>query len=267
MNCQAVQNQILALPDPRELSPALREHVLGCAACQAWARKAARLEAILERMPVPVAPGEKKEALLGDLMQAEPVIQPMATPATRPSFGLVAVKFLRRNATYVGGLAAAVLVAVGVYSLWPNRQQPQKPEVVQKHPLLDKMVARDVALARADSPAKRLEVLSGMADDLATDTRGMARLASGAELRQMTGWYDKVVKDGMVAQAKELQNRPHEMTATDRAKLFDSLATKLDADANEAEKLSREAPQDAQPALKRMAETAREGGKSLRGGK
>lgn len=264
MNCQAVQNQILWLPDPRELSPALREHVLGCATCQAWARKAARLEAILEQLPVPAAPGEKKEALLGDLMQAEPVILPMATPATRPGFGLVAVKFLRRNATYVGGLAAAILVIVGLYSFWPKRSNEVAAAPPQKHPLLEKMVARDVALARADSPSKRLEVLSGMADDLATDTRGMARLASGAELKQMAGWYDKVVRDGIVPQAKNL---PLHMPEAEKAKYLEGLAAKLDADANEAEKLAREAPQDAQPALKRMAETAREGGKSLRGGK
>jgi hypothetical protein len=264
MNCEAVQNQILALPDPRELSPALREHVLGCVTCQAWARQAARLESLLELLPVPPAPREKKEALLGDLMSAEPVIQPMATPATRPNFGLVAVKFLGRNATYVGGLAAAVLVAVGIYALWPTKQTQTNMVQTHKHPLLEKMVARDVAMARADSPAKKLEVLSGMADDLATDTRGMARLASGAELKQMAGWYEKVVKDGMVRQAETL---PVTMTPEQKAKLLEPLAAKLDADAIEAEKLSREAPQDAQPALKRMADTAREGGKSLRGGK
>ena len=210
MNCQAIQNQILALPDPRELSPALREHVLGCATCQAWARQAARLESLLEQLPVPPAPTGKLEALIGELMSADPVIQPMATPATRPSLGLVAVRFLRSNATYVSGLAAAVLLAVGIYALWPTRTPTPKSDIVQKHPLLDKMVARDVAMARADSPTKKIEVLSGMADDLATDARSMARLASGSELKQMAGWYEKVVKDGMVKQAESL---PVTMTA------------------------------------------------------
>jgi hypothetical protein len=264
MNCQAIQNQILALPDPRELTPALREHVLGCAGCQTWARKAARLEALLKQLPVPAAPREKKETLIGELMQAEPVIQPMATPAMRPGLGLVAVRFLRRNAAYVGGLAAAVLVAVGLYALWPTRTSTPEMVQTQKYPLLERIVARDVELARADTPSKRLEVLSGMADDLATDTRGMARLASGDELKQMAGWYEKVVKDGMVPQAKNL---PLHMPEAEKKKFLDALAAKLETDATEAEKLAREAPQDAQPALKRMAETAREGGKSLRGGK
>src|SRR5438067_2200379 len=117
MNCQAVQNKILALPDPRQIPDPLRDHVVGCAACQAWARQAARLEALLAQLPAPAAPAEKKEAMIDELTQPEPVIHPMATPATRPSFGLVAARFLRRNATYVGGLAAAVLVAVGIYAL------------------------------------------------------------------------------------------------------------------------------------------------------
>jgi len=262
MKCQAVQNQILALPDPRELPPALRAHVLACAECQAWARQAARLEGLLKQLPVPPAPAERKEALLGELMAADPVIRPMATLATRPGFGLVAVRFLRRNASYVGGLAAAVLIAVGGYSLVRNRP-PGHPETAQthKHPLLEKLVARDVALARADTPTKQLEVLTGMADDIASDTRGMARLASGSELTKMTGWYEKVVAEGIIPQARNL---PVHLGAADKARLLEALAAKLDADAVEAEKVAREAPPDAQPALKRMADAARDGERRLR---
>ena len=46
MNCQAVQNKIIDLPDPRQLPPALLAHVVGCAACQTWARQAARLNVL-----------------------------------------------------------------------------------------------------------------------------------------------------------------------------------------------------------------------------
>lgn len=259
MNCQAVQTQILDLPDPRELSPAVREHVRACAACQAWARQAARLEALLEQLPAPAAPGDKKELLIDGLMRGDA----LAVPAGRGG----AVEFLRRNASYIGGLAAALLVALGGYLLWPRSQPPEMAaQPPQKHPLLDKIVAGNTAMARADSTRKRLEVLGGMADDIATDTRGMARIASGAELRRMAGWYDDVVKEGVVKQADRLRAEPG-VPAEDRARLLDGLADQLAADAVAAEKLSGEAPQDAQPALRRMASTARAAEQSLRKGK
>ena len=69
------------------------------------------------------------------------------------------MRFLWSNATYVGGLAAAVLVAVGIYWMWPSRPpEPGRPQYVQD-PFLQKIVARNTALARADTPAKRLGVL------------------------------------------------------------------------------------------------------------
>ncbi len=110
MNCDAVQNLILALPDPRELTPALREHTRGCAACAAFARRAAKLEAVLAALPVPAAPEGKKGDLLDDLTRPEPLILPMPAPAVRPSAAERAVRFLRRNAGAVAGLAAAALV-------------------------------------------------------------------------------------------------------------------------------------------------------------
>ncbi len=261
MNCQAVQNQIIALPDPRQLSPALLAHVTECGACQAWARQAARLELLLEQLPVPPAPAEKKETMIGDLMQADPVIQPTAVPATRPSFASVAGRFVQRNASYVGGLAAAVLVVVGIawYASKPTQVTPPLAEI-HKHPLLEKMVKRDIALARAETPAKRLEELGGMAEELAGETRGMARVASPAELNDLARWYEKVVTKGMVPQAKNL---PVHLTQAEKRKVLEPLAAKLETDAVEADKLSREAPQDAQPTLKRIADTARDGAREL----
>jgi hypothetical protein len=265
MNCQAVQNQILGLPDPRELSPALREHVLGCHACQAWARQAARLATILEHLPVPAPPAGKKEEMLGDLMSADPVIEPMVVTAARPSFGAVALRFLRENATYVGGLAAAVLILLGVYWMWPsNGPGPGPAQLAWNDPLAQKLTSRNVALARAETPAKRLDVLNGMAEDIAFSTRDVSRIASGDDLKELARQYEMVVKDGMAARVAEIQSQPAAMPAAEKVKLFESLAAKLGADAAETEKRAGEVPPDAQQALKRMAEVAREREKALR---
>ncbi|AWM39915.1 hypothetical protein GobsT_16980 [Gemmata obscuriglobus] len=261
MNCQAVQNQIIALADPRHLPPSLLAHVSTCEACQGWAQRAARLESMLKRLPVPSAPRDRKEALIGELMAADPVIRPMVAPAPRPSVVAPLARLAREHPSSIGGLAAAVLITVGLvwYGTRP-RTVPHEFVESHEHPLLRKMVARDVALTRADGPAKRLEVLGGMAEDLAGETRGMARIAPSAELKDFARWYDKVVKDGMVRQVKEL---PLHMDAGEKRRLLDNLKGRLEADAAEADKLATEAPQDAQPTLKRMADTAREGAREL----
>jgi hypothetical protein len=172
------------------------------------------------------------------------------------------VRFLRRNAWAVAGLAAAALIAVG--GLWfaarPPKPLPDELVKTQKHPLLEKMVARDVQLARAGSATQKLEALGGMAEELAGETRGMARLAP-SELNQMAGWYEKVVRAGLEPQSRKL---PPHVPAAEKAALLNGLATKLDADAEAADKLCGESPQDAQPALKRMADAARDVGKQLR---
>jgi hypothetical protein len=261
MNCQVVQNQILALPDPRRLPPALLAHVEACDACRAWARQAARLEGLVAQLPAPLAPADKKGVLIGELLAADPVIHPMVVPARRPGLPALAWRAAVRNPRYVGGLAAALLIAVG--GVWlANRPKDVPPEFVQpqRHPLLESMVRRDVALARADTPAKRLEVLGGMAEDLAGETRGMARVASPAELKDLARWYDKVVTDGVVRQAKAL---PPLTDAGEQRRLLASLKARLEADAAAADALAGEAPQDSQPALKRMADTARDGAREL----
>ena len=74
-----------------------------------------------------------------------------------------AIAFLQRNATLIGGLAAAVLIALGVWAVIPRSGPKPEMAAVPDDPFLRKMVQRDPALAKADNPAKRLQVLSAMA--------------------------------------------------------------------------------------------------------
>ncbi|MCS6864806.1 MAG: hypothetical protein RMJ56_18420 [Gemmataceae bacterium] len=267
MNCQTVQNQILALPDPRDIPAALQQHVLHCAACHAWAQQAARLEALVAQLPVPPAPGQKKDALLGELISAEPLIQPPARLTALYRSASDSRRFLRRNTMYLSGLAAAILVAVAVYSFTPRPHRHQHDEVTQAedYPLLRKIVHGNTALARADSLPRKLEVLAQMADDIAADTRGMARIASGDELRDMAGWYEKIVKDGLASQARELRKQPVGIPEAEKTRLLESYAARLQADARMTEQLLQEVPPESQRALRRLLEAAREGEKTLRG--
>ena len=160
MNCQVVQNKILAEPDPRLLPERLRLHVAGCEECRAWAAQAARLEALVERMPAPSAPSGKKAALVGKLERGEPIItRPLAAPAVpssqRVSPMVVLVEFVRNNALVIGGLAAAVLVAWGAWALFPRNGPKPEMVAIPDDPFLKKMVERNLELAKADSVGKR----------------------------------------------------------------------------------------------------------------
>lgn len=263
MNCQVIQNKILALPDPRVVPDQFREHMVGCAECQSWAKQAARLEALLEQLPTPLAPADKKDALIGNLVRGDAIITRPATAPVQPRESRVLV-FLRHNAAVIGGLAAAILVALGAWALFPRPTKTEMAQPLPDDPFLRKIVQRDLALAKANTPAERLLILGGLADDLSLQARSLARVASRNELGDLARWYDQVVKNAIVPQAENvpaLAMVPAERAARDA--LLKSLVDKLNENAAEMDKLLGEVPPEAKPALQRMTESAREGQKKL----
>lgn len=258
MNCQAVQNKILALPDPRHVPDSLRDHLGGCAGCREWAKQVVQIEGLLAQLPVPAAPVGKKARLIEELMHPEPII----THSARLDSGSRFLPFIRRNVSIVGGLAAAVLLAVGG---WWLLTRPGTPEVAAqptpRDPFVEKLVQRDIALARADTPAKRLLALGGLAEDLSTQTRSLARVASPADLDELAGLFDKVVKTGLARQVESMPE--HAMTLTEKQEVYASLAKKLGDMAADADRLSAEVPPEAKPALQKIAASARDGQKKF----
>ncbi|VTU00671.1 unnamed protein product [Gemmataceae bacterium] len=257
MNCQTVRNKILALPDPRHVPDAFRSHVDACAGCRAWAELAGRLEGLVAQLAAPAGPADKKAALLAKL-RTQPATVEVAReePATLRAW-------VKQNATLVGGLAAAVLVAFGAWAtIGKNGPKPDLAEKTPRDPFLEKMVQRDVALARAATPAQKLVALGGLADDLSAEARGLARIASPDELKDVARWFDRVVKDGLVPRAKDLTTDAGSTPAERKAQLAD-LAARLGHAADEVKKASGEVPPDAKPVLERIADTARFGQKKL----
>lgn len=261
MNCQTVRNRILSLPDPRQVPDALRGHVDSCPECARWWQHAARLERLLAELPAPPAPEGKKEALIDELTAAGPVIK--AVPALAPRPGLAA---LRRNWKPVAGLAAAVLVAVGGWQVWP-RNGGTKPvaTATPQDPFVKKLVERFTDLSRAPTAEKRLEGLGAVADELSAETRTLARVASPDDLKELAGWYDKVVAEGIVRQAEAGSTRT--LTPTERkerAALLNGLAGKLDTAARETEAVAEHTPPDRKAVLQRIVDRARSGQQELR---
>jgi hypothetical protein len=265
MNCQAIQNKILNLPDTRVIPDALRNHVAGCEACRTWAEQAARLESLLEQLPVPPAPGNKKAELVDQLLHGNSaILGPLALPHRGSSTDSI-WRFLDQNKVLIGGLAAAVLVVLGGWWLFTGPATTTLPPVAAaKDPFLEKMVRWDVDLAKAETPLKRLAILGSMADGLSNQTRSLARVANAKELGDLARWFDKVVKDGVVKQAEKMPFDTLTLVErADRKEQFNSLAEHLAETATQAENLT-EVPQDARPTLQKIAKSAREGEEKLR---
>src|SRR5262245_16232197 len=264
MNCQAVQNKILALPDPRHVPDLLREHVAGCTGCREWAKQAARLEGLLAQLPVPSAPAAKKDELIDELTRPEPVITRVPALPDRSGYAIPVWRFLQRNARVVGGLAAAVLVALGGWWLVTHRGTTEVArQPTPKDPFVEKLVQKNIALAKADTPEKRLQALGGLADDLATQTRTLARVANPNDLDELAKLFEKVVtgRDGLVKQVDTMP--PAALTLKEKQELYSSLGKKLGDVAAEIDKMSGEVPPEAKPALQKIASSAREGQKKF----
>jgi hypothetical protein len=256
MTCQSVQARILALPDPRQLPDAFRAHVAACPDCTAYWKQAARLETLVAALPVPPAPADKKTAFLDDLA-AEALVFPKVTAPPPRTWSLP-----RPPAKALAGLAAALLIGVGIWNA------TKKPEVAQlpkppalRHAFLEKVVQRDLALAKARTPGDRLDALAGLAEDLAAESRGLALVAGADEMREVADWF-RTAADGVVEQAGRVP--PNALTPDQRRALLTRLTDRLAEAGRAAEQAATDSPPHAQPALRSIADTARDGQTKLR---
>src|SRR5579885_2061136 len=85
MNCEAVQNRLLALPDPRRASDELRGHLDGCPACRSFLAAVGRLDELLAAIPVPPPSEEVKAAFLDKVTEAGPIIRRLPVVPRRDS--------------------------------------------------------------------------------------------------------------------------------------------------------------------------------------
>ena len=155
MNCQVVQNKILAEPDPRLLPERLRLHVAECEDA-ALGGSAARLEALVERMPAPSAPSGKMAALVGKLERGEPIIAragrgsggaDLATRLAHGGVGGVRAEQCARHWRPRGGCARRL----GCLGALPRNGPKPEMVAIPDDPFLKKMVERNLELAKADS--------------------------------------------------------------------------------------------------------------------
>lgn len=241
MNCQHVQQRLLATSGRRTPTPDVLAHLETCPACRTWSERLNEIDATVSRLPVPDSSAAK--ASLANRFLSPPA------PSAPPIWKRVKLSWPKA----IAAAAAVILLALAVSGVF-NRE-PSRPAAAAPDELLAQVMKRHLELATADSLGKRVEVLAGLADDLDGQTRSLARVAQAEDLNTLADLYVSVV-EGDRGLIKQTENLP----AADQKKLLPPIAEKLRRTNELAASLSREGvpPAAAQP-LKKIADAARQG--------
>lgn len=255
MKCEAVQNRLLALPDPTRVADELRDHLTGCESCRAFLAQIGRLDAILVSLPVPPCSAERKAEFLEQISAAGPIIT--RVPVYTKSDSTTRLRALLAKSgpwKEVAGVAAALLLVAGAWWALREGKPDDPPEVAGiRHDLLKKEVALVSALAQSNSPRKNVEIWSGFTGDLRSEVRAVYLFAPGDDMTALAGLFDKAAKGGVLKHARQLDNLPLDQ----RKAIVDDLIKKMADTEAEATQLGQAAPPQSKAPLKRIAETAR----------
>jgi hypothetical protein len=254
MNCIAVQRRLLEAENPDQPHADLRPHLAVCSACREWQRRLVQLERNMPLLPVPASTAPA-DIFLKVPQEAGKSSQEAGRRNLRLRFSAPRG---RRLVMAVSGVAAALLL---VLLGWGTLREPPvkpRPKVVRAgpDPLVERLLQRDLGLAKAQSHRERLVLLGELADDLHVETRALARTAGAEDLQELARLYRQVVHDGILERARTLP-------ANERRQVLDPIADRLARAGRDAEKLAQEVPSAAGP-LQVVAEAAREGHGRLR---
>lgn len=258
MNCDAIQNRLLALPDVRRVPDELRGHLDECPACRAFLARAVRLDRLIAAVPVPPPSDETKAAFLDRATEAGPVIKRI--PVVRR----------RDSATYLiddgrwrytaAALAAAVLVAVGWLAFRGGDTAPDRKDysTVAGHDLLKKTIGRMVtdqeALARATTPEQRMRVWADWSGDLRDEVQKLHLHAPKDDLKALAGLFEKAARKGLLEEARKVAG--DQTPAAQRRSAFQNAIERMARIEADAAAFARAAPPDKKPPLQQIRDTA-----------
>jgi hypothetical protein len=166
---------------------------------------------------------------------------------------------LQKVALVTGLAAGLALFAIGLSAVqWqgpgtPNRVARER----EKDPLLAKLLAHNIRLARSATPLERVKTLARVAEDLRGETRSLVQASAVAELTAVAKLYEQVLEEGVLEHARRLG-------AADRGAVLSEVATQLADAGSEAEQMALEATPEVKKPLLAMAEAARRADNRLR---
>lgn len=295
MNCRSTQNQLLILEDPDRPSAEVREHLEECESCRQWQERLLQLERHIPCLPVPAS--RNRDALIRQFLDGSsrpangtvgveggpdiPVwpgaartgmsVPPggMSVPPGRPvpppilsleNARAPLARLIPRYRLYAAlAVAAALFLLVfdGLMLLKPDEAATKARKRPGQDPFLASLLDRDLRLAKAQTPRKRLEALVDLADDLQGQTRRLVRGAEVEDLHELARLFEQVVDEGIVRGAVVLP-------AEQRAAIVPAAADRLTRAGRDAGRLAQEAPDGSAGALRLIAAAAQHGGERLR---
>jgi hypothetical protein len=251
MNCQDCQRYLLSCERFDSRPPDVAGHLAECLACGQWQKRLLQIESHVPSLPLPLSSG--KEAFLQSFLEGGPLLPP----------ALARIWSRRQRITLATGLAAAILLVACAVMLIQglSRRDPQRPLLAKGPRITDKTLAGkllelNLRLAEDDSPRRRVETLAKVADNLQGESRALAKVAGPKDLDALARLYTMVVRDGIVARARNIP-------ADQLREALDPIAEQLSRTRREAEDLARKAPDAAEP-LRVIAAAARSSDLDLR---
>jgi hypothetical protein len=206
------------------------------------------IERNLNRLQVPSPTQGRKEQLIQKLQEPAEISFDFSPATPNPA--------KRSHRGSWAALAASVAIVGGI---WLFSTRPQAVASLPNDPLLDSVIQCNVTLAAANStnPEKKLESLAEMARQLASQMNSIAKVdPSGKNLVALARLYTKVVQNGLLEQAPELNEG-------DKVRLLKKLKDELTQTSNEALELSAEVPPSAIASFKQLSSTAKMGAERI----
>ena len=258
MKCESFQNRLLALPSPAAPTPELVAHLTTCGGCRAFAERAGNLDALIAALPVPASEAAKRAfveslATLGPVIHTKPSI--LSADPHSGTFRPFRAIARRVEWKFVAGLAAAVLVAVTAWTMWPGGRQPIAEKDGPRQELLAKQNKHLTALASADSADARLRVWADWTTDLRAATTDVYKAAAPDDFAALERMFDKAVHNGVLKHAGLLAAN---LPAAERVAVLRDAQAKMAFTRAQLERIGKDAPPAYKPNLKRMADAALE---------
>ena len=267
MNCEVVQRRLMSIEDPARVPPDVRAHLAACGTCRDWQGQLVQVERHVPLLPVPRSRGKSRflrkllqRAVPQPEMACLPAIVPAATgkPTFAPWPGQPSTHRLRKLRVF-GGLAAAVVLLLLGWLLVRAPESAERDRPASKaaaDPLLASLVQYDLRLTAASSPGERLTILADVAQALHDESRTLAGESARAELAELAGLYERVIRGGISKYASALP-------AAQRARSLKPIIDQLEKAAQASERLSRRTPAECARPVQQMAAVAWEGRRQL----